>query len=198
EINDAVEQQLENSRFLDQGSHFLEQENLLTFTETDFSLEYAENALLQEAQVLSTSQSIQATLGTLIDDRINIEQMTQYLERVQFKAGDYIYRYADPEQDLFLIERGKVSLLVPKTLGGELRLRKLGPGTLLGENDFYDGTPRDTDAVVTEDCVLWRLKASTLRSLMREQPQIAGIFHEFMARSMSYRVGQLSSELQTI
>ncbi len=107
---------------------------------------------------------------------------------MEIPQGHYLYRLGEEGRSVYFVERGSISPLVPLHGGGELRLRKLGPGAVVGEMDYYDGTPRDADALVTQDGVLWQLPAKTLEQLSRRSPQQAELFHIMLARVMSRRI----------
>ena len=168
------------------------------FGETDFGIEWAEEQLLKQSGISKIIQPIAETLTGLMRDDAKAAELAQYLQKLEIKEGQYLYRLGEEGRDIYFIESGTISIMIPLDSGGELRLRKLGPGTVAGELDFYDGTPRDADALVTEACVLWQLSAQKLEQLMHEAPQEAAMFHAMMARAMSRRVGQLSDELRTV
>ena len=168
------------------------------FGETDYGVEWVEEQLIAQAGIERSSQSIHETLDALSNGDHAARTFANYLHRIELAEGQYLYRMDDPGRDVYFIEQGTISLMVPLDGGGELRLRKLGPGTVAGELDFYDGNPRDANALVTTACVLWKLPAEQIDRLVQDSPEQAAMFHAMMARAMSMRVGQLSNELRSV
>ena len=69
-----------------------------------------------------------------------------YLRKTQVPSDGRLFCEGDSSDKLYLIESGQVSEIDRLRNGKVRRLRTLGPGTILGENSFYLGTPHETDA----------------------------------------------------
>jgi SulP family sulfate permease len=194
EVNPRFQAQFYKNDLI-QGSY---DPRVLIFQETDFGIEWAEDQLIREAGLYSEAKTIDKTLVDLMSGDSNAVQLLPYLERLELRQGEYLYHQGEPGQDVYFIEKGYLALVVKTASDMPLRLRKSGPGTVVGQLDVYDGTPRDADAIAEEDCIVWRLSTEKLRDLEWNSPQEALIFHQMMARMMSYQVGYLSDELRRV
>ena len=72
--------------------------------------------------------------------------------------------------------------------GGHLRLGAVGAGTVLGEVALYLGLPRSASVIADGLTVAYRLSTERLQQMKQERPDLAAMFHEFMARTLASRL----------
>jgi uncharacterized membrane protein len=82
------------------------------------------------------------------------------------QANQPIFWIGDPGSELFIVQKGEVTMFYPDEAGREMILGILGPGEFFGEISLLDGGPRTASARARTDV--------ELLSLGREQ------FHEFL------------------
>jgi CRP-like cAMP-binding protein len=107
----------------------------------------------------------------------------------QFAAGERILE-AGPEGDgnLFFIESGHVSILVPLEDRGHLRIASFGPGMNFGEMVFLGQTARSA-AVHAETAVRCRvLDVADFNRLSTRHPHLKIAFLENLARDLADRL----------
>lgn len=88
-----------------------------------------------------------------------------------FKAGEIILRQGDEGHCAYIIEKGKVEILITKVNGSVARVGTRGAGTIIGEMAIVDDEPRIATIVALEDCSLLEItKADFNRRLKNADP----------------------------
>lgn len=71
-----------------------------------------------------------------------------------FKTGEVIMRQGDPGESAYIIESGRVEILVVGRNGKVQNVGTRGPGTMIGEMALVDNAPRTATVQAVENCVL--------------------------------------------
>ena len=71
-----------------------------------------------------------------------------------FKAGEVIMRQGDEGRSAYIIEDGKVEILIERSNGDVQRVGTRGAGTMIGEMAIVDNAPRTATVKAVEDCTL--------------------------------------------
>ncbi len=88
-----------------------------------------------------------------------------------FKAGEVILRQGDEGDCAYIIEKGKVEILITKANGSIARVGTRGAGTIIGEMAIVDDEPRIATIVALEECSLLEItKADFNRRLKNADP----------------------------
>jgi CRP/FNR family cyclic AMP-dependent transcriptional regulator len=103
----------------------------------------------------------------------DLEALAAGLRRRRYARGQVIFTQGDPGNSLFIVETGRVRIVVGSDEGRELVLRVLGPGDFFGEMALLDGEPRSTDAVAQEACQILLLQRSDFLSFLESRPAVA-------------------------
>jgi len=150
--------------------------HLRTFADSDSALEYAEDQLLAalgEQDVHGVPRVALADSELLAGFREEeIACLKPFFHTMEVSAGDYLFRCGDQGEELFVILRGDVEILLPYSKRRKLRLAKFGAGMAVGEIAFLEPGPRAADARATEDCELAMLKHDALKRLCRKHPDL--------------------------
>lgn len=96
--------------------------------------------------------------------------------------GQVLFMEGERSEHLFVIDRGRVKVLVTSDRGDELVLSVLGAGDCLGELSVLDGADRSATVVALEDVALWVVPAEAVRALLRHSPTVALAVAEELAR----------------
>ncbi|MBV8315315.1 MAG: cyclic nucleotide-binding domain-containing protein, partial [Planctomycetaceae bacterium] len=82
------------------------------------------------------ASSIQAALGRLaFAEEFSPDQLARLAElttRVQWEAGDVVFREGEVGIELYVVEEGRVDLVVSVPGRGTVRLQAVGPGEIFG------------------------------------------------------------------
>ena len=71
-----------------------------------------------------------------------------------FKPGEIIMRQGEPGESAFVIEKGRVEILIEKPGGKVQNVGSRGPGTMIGEMAIVDNAPRTATVKAIEECEL--------------------------------------------
>jgi CRP-like cAMP-binding protein len=86
-----------------------------------------------------------------------------------YQAGELIFDQGSASDALYLVEEGWVKLTDD---GGRTPIATLGPGSLLGETDFFVGRERSMTARANSSLSLWVLDENAVLDLIDEQSQV--------------------------
>ena len=93
------------------------------------------------------------------------------METQKFSPGEEIFAQEALSEVLYLIESGWVSL-TREEKGERVTIATLGPGDLLGEEDFLLDRPYSVGAETTSQVTAWRLGKADFLTVVRKEPQI--------------------------
>lgn len=91
--------------------------------------------------------------------------------RIDFEAGDYMVRAGDRATALYIIESGRVAIVLPR--GPGVLLAELGPGDLFGEAALNEHAIHVADAIARTQVHCLELTGEELPALLHAQPDLA-------------------------
>lgn len=80
--------------------------------------------------------------------------MNEDENKKSFKSGEIIMRQGDTGRCAYIIEQGRVEILIEASGGETQYVGSRGPGTMIGEMAILDDSPRTATIKATEDCEL--------------------------------------------
>lgn len=113
------------------------------------------------------------------------------------KAGEAVFRRGDVGDEMFLIRRGSVRIVLPME-GREHNLATFGRGSFFGELAFLDREPRSADAVALTDADLFVLSRSRFDAIASEHKRLAVQLFEGIARAIALRLRRANVELRAL
>jgi SulP family sulfate permease len=69
-----------------------------------------------------------------------------------------------------------------------MRLRSIRGGATVGEIGIYLGGTRTASVVASRPSTVYRLSSQSLREMRDKDPEVAALFHEWIARLLAERV----------
>lgn len=163
-------------------------EGFVIWPTLDDALEHCETTLLEEfASDARASGDALAGLYGSEEARARIEAIS---EPVSLRAGEVLTHAHDVDRDIFLLETGRLAVQLPGENGATLRVRRLGPGSVVGELARILDAPRTADIVAETDCTLRRLTDATLTRLEQDDAALALLVYRIIARALSQKVSQ--------
>ncbi len=160
------------------------------FQTLDHAMEWCEGKILAESHLRELSHVTierQFESHTMLRSA-EISLLRKYLRRLEVQPGDVILRQGERSDSLFLIESGKVDILLRNEYDHVVRLRSMGAGAIVGEVGFYIHRPRTATIIATEPSVLQILDTDALRNMEAADPLIAATLHNFIACVLSERL----------
>ncbi len=164
--------------------------NVRFFTDLDHGLEWAESDLLMSSDpaAQAAAASFEALLAQLYPEPADAERFRRYCDSASYDTGAALTRQGATADDILFIESGRVAIMLELPNGHSVRLRSMGPGLVVGEVAFYLGVPRSASVIAVEPTSTRRLSGERLRAMQRDDPRLATVFHEHMARTLSMKL----------
>ena len=119
---------------------------------------------------VDTLASISLFAPLSADEHIGLARL---LQPRPFRAGQTIFMQGDPGNGLYIIQTGRVKIMVTSSAGKNLLISSLGPGDFFGELALLDGEPRSADALAREACQLLLLRRDDFLSFLQARPGVA-------------------------
>lgn len=160
------------------------------FADLDHGLEWAENDLLFREGVRSGSvaDGVETQLAAMFPDPDSTRRFRGYLEPLRYPQGERLIHQGMQSDDILFVATGRVAIVLDLPGGQTLRLKSMGAGTVVGEIAFYLGVPRSASVVALEPTTAYRLSSARLRDMQRDEPALATVFHQYMARTLAIKV----------
>ena len=108
--------------------------------------------------------------GLSVDE---LEGLGTGLRRRPYRKGEVIFLQGDPGTSLYLIETGRVKIVLTSPEGKEFVLTRLGPPEFFGDLALLDGEPRSADAVAEAPSQLLLLRREDFLGYVEARPRVA-------------------------
>ncbi len=111
-----------------------------------------------------------------------------YAEHLSLHKGQYLVRQGDASDEIYVIESGRVSILLERGNAPPLRLRSVTSNTCLGEIGLYRNSQRTASVIADVPTTVCRLSRAALAKMEDESPKVAMAFHIFIIRTLADRL----------
>ena len=160
------------------------------FDDLDHAIQWCEDQLLAQGNL---SKVTRVTIEEQLSNhpmirRQDIDTLFKYLETVEAPVGEHIANQGDVADSLYLIESGRVDILLRLENGRVRRLRSMTAGTIVGEVGFYLDRPRSATIIVTETAVVQQLTRAALHQMEKDDAPAAIAFHSLVSCVLSGRL----------
>ena len=118
-------------------------------------------------------------------------------EARSYAAGQVIFQAGTPADELYLIRRGIVRIVLPLRGGTYHNLASFGRGSFVGEIAFLDRGVRSANATATTPVDLFVLSRARFDEASRAQPLIGVKIFARIARTLALRLRHSDRELRT-
>jgi len=168
----------------------------------DGALEWMEERILEGAGVTShlEERSLEARDFDLFQgaDERALDALAACMREVSVAQGQKVFSHGDQGDELFLVRRGSVRILLPLEGGKRHHLATIGRGDFFGELSFLDLLPRSADAEAKAATDLYALSRSRFDA-RGESLGAAGVqVFVRLACAIAERLRQTDAELRTL
>jgi SulP family sulfate permease len=171
------------------------------FPELDDALEWVEDRIIHEA-ALSRDEETALELHEveLFAGRKEqtLAELEQCMEKRSVKAGEAIFSRGDAGDELFLIRRGAVRIVLPLSDRMSHHLGTFGRGAFFGEMAFLDGEVRSANAVAFVDTELYVLSRRAFDKFSEDHKKIGLKLMEGIASVLASRLRYTNAELRVL
>ena len=194
-LPDTIRMQMDKGKLCE-----MEAQGCLDFSDIDHGIEWCEDRILEteDLQRAGQKRTLSDFLEEMVPGALDYAKLVKYLERIEVDQSQHLLRQGDLSDDLFFIESGQISVIIEIAEGETLRLRKMGPGTVVGELGLYLNQARTASVVTKEPSVVYRLTRKSLDIMEENNPQTAATFHRFMVRLLANRLINTDETLKAL
>jgi len=163
------------------------------FPELDQAVQWCEEQTLEQsgARAGDGTVPLAVTLGPDLHRRL----LRHHLKRLHMTPGAVLVRQGELADELYFVESGVLTATVQTPAGRTMRVRTMVAGAVVGEVAALSGGPRTASVIAETNCTLCRLTRSALDDMVRDDPEVAALFHRWLARRMADR---LADNLRTM
>lgn len=193
---------LELGRYFDQLGLVRGKEHARVFPELDDALAWTEKHILRDekapphwsAPALGL-ENIEFLQGF---DAPVLAALRSCLGERSFTKGSVIFQQGDAGDELFIVRRGRVRIVLPLSSLKGHHVATFARGDSFGEVAFLDGGKRTADAVAAAETDLFVLSRKRFDEASRTAPGLSGEVFERVARTLANRLRQADLELRAL
>lgn len=172
------------------------------FETRDEAVEWMENQVLATYGWTREDEKEALDLGQIellreFDEDV-INDLRKCSKEVTIPAGGKVFGSGDEGDEMFLIRRGVVRILLPLPGGKRHHLATIGRGDFFGEMSFLDRGKRSADAVAKTNCDLYVISREEFNNRVYRDAVIGVRVFARIARAISVRLRQTDTELRSI
>lgn len=127
-----------------------------------------------------------------------LRRMAALIKERSFASGEKVFAQGDVGDEVFLVRRGSVRIMLPLEKGKQHHLATIGRGDFFGEVAFLDRGHRSADAVAKVRTDLFVLSRSQFNKLSRSDATIGVQVFARVAHALAVRLRQADAELRTL
>lgn len=167
----------------------------------DGALEWIEDRILESASVTRKEEHrfdvTEFDLFREIDEQtVNI--LRGFLGERSLEPNEAVFQQGDEGDEIFLVRRGSVRILLPLDRGKFHHLATIGRGDFFGELAFLDKGARSANAVTKTATDLYILSRSRLNELSHSNPGFGVQIFARLAHAIALRLRQADAELRML
>lgn len=196
QVSPAIQKQLERGGLVD-----AKDETFIIRPTLDYGVEWCENKILMRrgtANLTAFIDKLEGQLRRAFPGVPAVERLMKYLQRLQIAQGEVLMREGDPSTDMYFIEAGLVTAQLEEPDGQTVRLRSMRGGTTVGEMGLYLNAPRTASVVASRPTIAYRLSADSLKTMREQEPEVAALLHEWIARLLAERVAASNRTIEAL
>ena len=169
------------------------------FAELDQALEWVEDQLIeQNCRAISDEKLLNIEDFHMFKGRkdATLSTLEALMEKRHVQAGQQLFARGDQGQELFLVRKGGIRIMLPSEVGHPHHLATFNQGNFFGEMSFLDGEPRSADAFAQEDTELYVLSRTQFETMASEHKKLAIGLLSGIASTLALRLRDNNAELQ--
>ncbi|MBU1964324.1 MAG: cyclic nucleotide-binding domain-containing protein [Proteobacteria bacterium] len=177
--------------------------NVKIFLTLDEAMQWSEDQILDEHRGVQTGKDQPLGLAEieLLREFENVDGlpfMKACVVELSFKAGETLFRRGDIGDELFIIRRGIVRIVLPLENDRYHILATFGRGNFFGEIAFLDRGARSADAVADTDTDVFVISRLQFDEVSRSNPTLGVMLFARIARGLALRLRYTDAELRAL
>jgi SulP family sulfate permease len=157
------------------------------FPELDRALGWCEDKILAKTNIDANTSlaGFEAWLQGQLGANVRASELVNYLERKDIDARQILYREGEPADTIDLVAFGDIVIDLKEK---NVRVRRIVTHSVVGEMGFYRRSTRSATVSTDGPTLLFTLTRSSFERLLRERPDLANAFNDFIVRTLADRV----------
>ena len=166
-----------------------------TFPDLDHGLEWCEQQILN--QVFPDADGLK-TNNKREQFTQRFSQILEFFETKNYPSGTTIIRQGKDPGGITFIESGKITVMLETDTGKQIRLKTLGPGTVVGEVSLYLGSSASASVIADTDCQVFFLSKESFKKMNLKAPDKTVELHTFIVELLSGRLAESNATIQAL
>lgn len=164
--------------------------DFLHFADLDVALEYYENkqlANIPDGPGHDHSVELSDWLEFAAKDTETIDIETYFTER-HLEENELLIKEASAANSMYLVLSGSFNITAETEDQQSIRVRKVGPGSMLGEIALYTGSKPSANVTAAEPSRVACIEKHEMDQLLNDYPGLAAMFHKRIATELADRL----------
>ena len=179
------------------------QQGGVMITETlDSALEWMEEKILEDAGLSKEREEQRLDLKDfdLFQglDEATLNKLNTCVSEISFSEKEKVFSQGDEGDEMFLIRRGSVRIMLPLLGGKRHHIATISRGSLFGELSFIDRDVRSADAEAKAPTDLYVLSRTRLNEQFKSDMEFGLNIFTRLAREIGVRLRQTDAELRVL
>ena len=167
----------------------------------DGALEWMENRILESAGASRKEEHLfdvtEFELFRGIDQAI-VDSVRGFLKEQSFESEEFVFKQGDGGDEIFLVRRGAVRIMLPLERGKFHHLATIGRGDFFGELAFLDRGQRSANAITKGKTDLYVFSRSRLNELSHSNAEFGVQIFARLAHVIAVRLREADAELRML
>ena len=121
-----------------------------------------------------------------------------FFETKNYPSGTTIIKQGKDPGGITFIESGKITVMLKTDSGKQIRLKTLGPGTVVGEVSLYLGSSASASVITDTDCQVFFLSKESFKKMNLKAPDKTVELHTFIVELLSGRLAESNATIQAL
>ena len=190
-------------KYFDQVGLVKPSRSVKIFDELDDALEWTEDRILEAEGLLQAGQETPLNLHEINllkgFDEDTLRALATCVEERSYETGQKVFQHGDQGDEIYLIRRGIVRIVLPLAGGRQHHLVTFGRGDFFGDMAFIDHTAvRSADAVACAPTDLYVILRERFDKVAMDHPFLDKKVFWRLSRALAIRLRQADAELQAL
>lgn len=163
------------------------------FHDLDYAMEWCEDEIIS-----SELQDFEENLSEAQLFESKFSDLLPYFETVIFEKKSKIIEEGVKSRGLFFIKSGRVTVQLNSNKNKKIRLKSMGPGTIVGEVSLYLNSLATASVISENKCEVYFLSHANFEKLKNESSNRAAELHTYVIRLLSDRLAKSNATIRAL
>jgi sulfate permease, SulP family len=189
--------------YFDQVGVVKSERNAKIFATRDDAIEWVEDRILEEQHLPQGENEAPLALSEIellreLEADNTLAALQDCVVERSVAGGEAVFHRGDKGDELYLIRRGLVRIVLPLERGSHHNLASFGRGNFFGEMAFLDRGARSADAIAATDTDLFVISRARFDAVSKPYPLLGVKVFARLARALAVRLRRTDGELRSL